>query len=140
MAGAMYPAVAVDVVSPQFCVSQPMDLTISRKLMTLEDGTFGVTDLNGNLLFKIRGKVFSLHDRRVLLDAAGNPIITFQQKVNLLSIHLICKSRSSSESIDHIYTSIILSGSIIRSNLDLLLNRSIKSIPRSFRLDQFHQI
>ena len=82
MAGAMYPAVAVDVVSPQFCMSQPMDLTISRKLMTLEDGTFGVTDLNDNLLFKIRGKVFSLHDRRVLLDAAGNPIITFQQKVN----------------------------------------------------------
>ncbi|KAG6433720.1 hypothetical protein SASPL_105335 [Salvia splendens] len=85
MAGAVYPAVAVDVVSPQFCVAQPMDLTISRKLMTLEDGTFGVTDLNGNLLFKIRGKVFSLHDRRVLLDAAGNPIITFQQK--LLSAH-----------------------------------------------------
>ncbi|KAL1545427.1 protein LURP-one-related 15-like [Salvia divinorum] len=85
MGGANYPAVAVDVVSPQFCVSYPVDLSITRKLMTLEDGTFGVTDLNGNLLFRIRGKVFSLHDRRVLLDADGNPIITFQQK--LLTAH-----------------------------------------------------
>ncbi|XP_057808266.1 protein LURP-one-related 15-like isoform X2 [Salvia miltiorrhiza] len=85
MGGASYPAVEVAVVSPQFCVSYPVDLIVTRKLMTLEDGTFGVTDVNGNLLFRIRGKVFSLHDRRVLLDAAGNPIITFQQK--LLTAH-----------------------------------------------------
>lgn len=83
MGGPSYPAAAtgVTVVSPQFCVGYTADLTITRKLMTLKDGTFAVTDLNGNIMFQIKGKVFSLHDRRVLLDAAGNPIITFQQKV-----------------------------------------------------------
>ncbi|KAF7144128.1 hypothetical protein RHSIM_Rhsim05G0227800 [Rhododendron simsii] len=32
-------------------------------------------------MFKIKGKVFSLRDRRVLLDSAGNPILTLQQKI-----------------------------------------------------------
>lgn len=49
--------------------------------MTLSEGNFGVTDVNGNIMFRVKGKLFSLHDRRVLYDAAGNPLITFQQKV-----------------------------------------------------------
>ncbi|KAK4396055.1 protein LURP-one-related 15 [Sesamum angolense] len=53
--------------------------------MTLSEGSFGVTDVNGNIMFRVKGKLFSLHDRRVLLDATGIPIITFQQK--LLSAH-----------------------------------------------------
>ncbi|KAL0310046.1 UNVERIFIED_CONTAM: protein LURP-one-related 15 [Sesamum calycinum] len=87
MTGTSYPAVAgpVAVISPQFCVGYPVDLTIVRKLMTLSEGSFGVTDVNGNIMFRVKGKLFSLHDRRVLLDATGIPIITFQQK--LLSAH-----------------------------------------------------
>ncbi|KAI3474263.1 hypothetical protein Pfo_029244 [Paulownia fortunei] len=87
MAGTSYPAVEspVAVISPQFCVGYPVDLTIVRKLMSLSEGNFGVTDVNGNIMFRVKGKLFSLHDRRVLLDAAGNPLITFQQK--LLSAH-----------------------------------------------------
>lgn len=90
MAGTSYPAPAcspapvsgpVAVISPQFCVGYVVDLTIVRKLMTLSEGGFGVADVNGNIIFRVKGKIFSLHDRRVLLDAAGNPIITFQQKV-----------------------------------------------------------
>ncbi|KAL7136154.1 hypothetical protein ABFS83_10G010700 [Erythranthe nasuta] len=87
MTGTSYPAapIPVAVVSPHFCVGYPVDLTIVRKLMTLSEGTFGVTDVNGNIMFRIKGKLLSIHDRRVLLDAAGTPIITFQQK--LLSAH-----------------------------------------------------
>ncbi|KAL0450946.1 UNVERIFIED_CONTAM: protein LURP-one-related 15 [Sesamum latifolium] len=87
MTGTSYPAVAgqVAVISPQFCAGYPVDLTIVRKLITLSEGSFGVTDVNGNIMFKVKGKLFSLHDRRVLLDATGIPIITFQQK--LLSAH-----------------------------------------------------
>ncbi|KAF3448002.1 hypothetical protein FNV43_RR08710 [Rhamnella rubrinervis] len=48
--------------------------------MTLKEVSFAVTDVNGNVMFKIKGSVFSIHDRRVLLDAADNPIISFQQK------------------------------------------------------------
>ncbi|KAL8497126.1 hypothetical protein ACS0TY_020706 [Phlomoides rotata] len=90
MGGSSYPPVAepmsqVAVISPQFCVGYPVDLIISRKMMTLADGTFGVTDVNGNMMFKVKGKVFTMHDRRVLLDAARNPLLTFQQK--LLTAH-----------------------------------------------------
>ncbi|KAL2484915.1 Protein LURP-one-related 15 [Abeliophyllum distichum] len=89
MAGTSYPPMAmantIAVISPQFCAPYPVDLTIVRKLMTLSEGSFGVTDVNGNIMFRVKGKLFSLHDRRVLYDAAGNPLITFQQK--LLSAH-----------------------------------------------------
>ncbi|KAL2509815.1 Protein LURP-one-related 15 [Forsythia ovata] len=91
MAGTSYPPMAmpmantIAVISPQFCVPYPVDLTIVRKLMTLSEGSFGVTDANGNIMFRVKGKLFSLHDRRVLYDSAGNPLITFQQK--LLSAH-----------------------------------------------------
>ncbi|KAH6786998.1 hypothetical protein C2S52_006550 [Perilla frutescens var. hirtella] len=70
----------VAVVSTQFCVGYPVDLTVTRKMMTLKHGTFGVTDVNGNIMFQINGKALSLHSRRVLLDAAGIPLVTFQQK------------------------------------------------------------
>ncbi|KAF3448004.1 hypothetical protein FNV43_RR08712 [Rhamnella rubrinervis] len=38
-------------------------------------------------MFKIKGSVFSIHDRRILLDAANNAIISFQQKI--LTAHRI---------------------------------------------------
>ncbi|XP_058214713.1 protein LURP-one-related 10-like [Rhododendron vialii] len=71
----------VAIVSPQFCAPYPVDLTIVRKLLSITEGDFTVTDVNGNVMFKIKGKVFSLRDRRVLLDTAGNPILTLQQKI-----------------------------------------------------------
>ncbi|KAL7095186.1 hypothetical protein ACP275_10G008300 [Erythranthe tilingii] len=82
--GASYPAAAspVVVVAPHFCVGHPIDLIIVRKMMTFSEGTFGVTDVDGNLMFKVQGgDILSLQDRRVLLDAAGNPLMTYQQKV-----------------------------------------------------------
>ncbi|KAL3617402.1 hypothetical protein CASFOL_037723 [Castilleja foliolosa] len=87
MFGPNYPAMQspVAVISPQFCMGYPVDLTIVRKMMTLSEGNFGVRDINGSQMFKVKGKLFSLHDRRLLLDAAGKPIITFRQK--LLSAH-----------------------------------------------------
>ncbi|XP_008442344.1 protein LURP-one-related 10 [Cucumis melo] len=75
----------VAVLGPQFIAPYPVDLRITKKLMTLAEGSFAVTDINGTLMFKVKGSVFSLRDRRVLLDAAGNPIITFMQK--LISAH-----------------------------------------------------
>lgn len=65
--------------------SSPVEFTITRKMMTMHAGTFVVTDADGNIAFNVQGKSMSLHDRRVLLDTAGNPIITFQQKVTFTS-------------------------------------------------------
>ncbi|KAG9454714.1 hypothetical protein H6P81_007618 [Aristolochia fimbriata] len=76
---------AIAVVSPQFCAPYPVDLTITEKTFSITDGDYAVTDINGNIVFKVKGKLLSLRDKRVLLDAAGNPIVTLQQKV--LSAH-----------------------------------------------------
>lgn len=71
----------VTVVSTQFHATYPVDLVITEKMMTLKEGTFTVSDVNGNLMFKIKGSLFSLHDRRVLVDGADTPILSFRQKV-----------------------------------------------------------
>lgn len=84
MAATSYPPPLTNpfaVISPQFCAPYPVDLVIARKLLKLSEGNFGVTDVNGNLMFKVKGKLFSLRDRRILLDAADNPIVSFQQKI-----------------------------------------------------------
>ncbi|KAH0995176.1 hypothetical protein GBA52_019040 [Prunus armeniaca] len=70
-----HPAVAV--VSPHFCSPYPVDIAIVRKLLTIAHGKFEVTDVNGNIILKVKGD----H----LLDAAGYPIITLRQK--LISAH-----------------------------------------------------
>ncbi|XP_019164297.1 PREDICTED: protein LURP-one-related 10-like [Ipomoea nil] len=69
------------VISPQFIVPYPMDLAVLRKVMTLQEGKFEILDLNGTVMFKIKSKHLSLHDRRVLVDTLDNPIVTFQQKI-----------------------------------------------------------
>lgn len=54
--------------------------------MTLKDGAFQVVDADGNALFKVKGQVFSLRERRVLVDGSDNPLVTFQQKVIIIYI------------------------------------------------------
>lgn len=74
-------ATPVLIINPQYCAPYPVDLTIVRKVLTISDGHFVVTDVNGNVVFKIKGALLTLRDRRVLIDAAGNPIVTLRQKV-----------------------------------------------------------
>ncbi|KAL3531622.1 hypothetical protein ACH5RR_005143 [Cinchona calisaya] len=69
------------IVGPQYCVPYPVDLAIVKKVFTLTDGNFVVADANDNLMFKVERKLLSLHDKRVILDAAGNPILTLRHKV-----------------------------------------------------------
>lgn len=81
-----YMAPEVVVVGRQYTAPYQVDLTIVRKMMTISEGNFGVTDANGNIMFKVKGKVMSLRARRVLLDANGNPIVSFQRKVLSISL------------------------------------------------------
>ncbi|KAK1284345.1 Protein LURP-one-related 15 [Acorus calamus] len=59
----------------QYCAPYVVDLTVRKKALSLSRGDFVVTDVNGALLLKVQGKVFSIIDRRVLVDGAGNPIL-----------------------------------------------------------------
>nr|GMC90140.1 protein LURP-one-related 10-like [Ipomoea batatas] len=69
------------VISPQFIVPYPVDLAVVRKVMTLQEGKFEVLDINGTLMFKIKSKLLSIRDRRILVDTNDTPIVTFQQKI-----------------------------------------------------------
>jgi len=70
------------VISPHYCAPYPVDLGIVRKVLTISDGNFVVTDTNGNIIFKVKGVLLTLvHQRRIIVDAAGNPIVTIRDKV-----------------------------------------------------------
>ncbi|AAF23190.1 hypothetical protein [Arabidopsis thaliana] len=71
------------IVSPNFCAPYPIELGIVRKVMTLTDGNFAVTDVNGNLLFKVKEPLFSISDKRILLDAYDTPILTLRENPKL---------------------------------------------------------
>ncbi|PHT43276.1 hypothetical protein CQW23_17301 [Capsicum baccatum] len=75
----------VEVIGPQFCAPYAIDLSIIKKVMTLKDGAFQVLDVNENVVFSVKDMVFSLRERRVLVEGDGTPLVTFQQK--LLSAH-----------------------------------------------------
>ncbi|XP_059306901.1 protein LURP-one-related 10-like [Lycium ferocissimum] len=72
----------IAVIGSQYCAPNQVDLVISRKVKTLRYGEFVVSDMNGNLMFKVRGgQAFAWHDKRVILDAAGNPMVNLKQKI-----------------------------------------------------------
>lgn len=73
----------IPVLGPQYCLPHLVDLGVTRKLMTVTDD-FVITDVNNNLLFKIKGIFFTMHSKRVLLDSTGKPIITLRHKVCLI--------------------------------------------------------
>ncbi|CAH2049138.1 unnamed protein product, partial [Thlaspi arvense] len=60
---------------PQFCTPNVVNLTIVRKGWSDDL----VTDANGNLLFKVKGPLL-LKPNVVLLDNAGNPVVTLKEK------------------------------------------------------------
>lgn len=79
--GAPPPPAPVAVVSPQFCAPYVAPLTVTKKAISLSEGDFTVTDANGAVVLRVRGAVFSIRHRRVLHDAAGQPILSMQEKV-----------------------------------------------------------
>ncbi|TVU39944.1 hypothetical protein EJB05_13388, partial [Eragrostis curvula] len=77
------PPAPVAVVSPQFCAPYVVPLTVAKKALSISDGDFTVTDANGGVVLRVKGAVFSVRHRRVLLDAAGQPILTMTEKHQL---------------------------------------------------------
>jgi len=74
------PAPTTTIFGSQYCAPYPVDLAVVKKVMTMADN-FTVKDVNGNVVFKVKGSLLTLRDRRVLVDAAGNPITTLRRKV-----------------------------------------------------------
>ncbi|CAJ1809866.1 unnamed protein product [Sphenostylis stenocarpa] len=80
-ASALMPALPTTVIGPQFCAPYPVDLAVVKKVMTISDGNFVVADVNGKVVFKVKGSLMTLRDRRVLVDATGHPLVTLRRKI-----------------------------------------------------------
>jgi uncharacterized protein YxjI len=86
------------IISPKYCLPYPVDLACTRKVMSLTDGGFLVTDVNDAVIFKVKEKLFSFKDKRTLLDGAGNSLVTVTQKVwSLRRRHSVYRGTSTEE-------------------------------------------
>ncbi|KAJ6395267.1 hypothetical protein OIU77_020516 [Salix suchowensis] len=61
---------AVVVVGPQYLAQYPVELAVSTKLLTLGENDFKVADINGTVIFHVKSKLLTLHDRRFMKDAS----------------------------------------------------------------------
>ncbi|CAN8269442.1 unnamed protein product [Cochlearia groenlandica] len=92
------------IVSSEFCSPYKTEIGIVRKVLKITDGNFSATDVNGNILFKVKEPFFSLSDKRILLDASNTPILTLKE--NRVSLHdrwQVYKGKSTSKR-DLVYT------------------------------------
>ncbi|KAK6127415.1 hypothetical protein DH2020_038836 [Rehmannia glutinosa] len=114
--------IITSVISKEFCVPEDVHLTIVRKLIACKDGNFVATDENENIMFKVIEKILSIHDRHVLLDAGGNPIVTFKKKK--LSAHKRWQvfRGDSSDSADLIFSAKKSSLVQFKTELDIFLS------------------
>jgi hypothetical protein len=78
------------VIGPSYCAPHLVDLAIITKTPTLTDGNFDVKDIQGNIVFKVRAPFTCFQRARsVLLDAAGNHIVTLRPKVRYLLLNIV---------------------------------------------------
>ncbi|XP_047176538.1 protein LURP-one-related 15-like [Vigna umbellata] len=68
------------IINPKYCSPHNVDLAIVRKVLTLTD-TFSVTDVNSKMIFNLSSSLMTLHNHRVLVDAAGQPVVTLRRKM-----------------------------------------------------------
>lgn len=124
----------ITVVGQQFCAQYPVDLVIVKKMMTVSDGNFAVTDVNGSVIFKVKGTLLSLRDHRVLLDAAGKPIVSLQSK--MLSMHRRWQvfRGESSDPKDLLFSTKLSSIIQLKTGLDVFLAANTKEEICDFKL------
>ncbi|XP_030466011.1 protein LURP-one-related 15-like [Syzygium oleosum] len=109
------------VVGLPYCCPNPVDVAIVRKVMTLSDGNPVVTDNNGNLIFKVKGALLTLHDRKVLSDASGQPILTFRKKIITAHSRWQAFRGESSDMRDLVFTAKTSSVIRLKTQLDVFL-------------------
>ncbi|GMJ08529.1 hypothetical protein like AT5G01750 [Hibiscus trionum] len=69
------------VIGEQFIAPNPVELKIQHTVFTVAENHFDITDDVGNPIFKVRDKLFSFPNRRVVFDANGSPLVSLRQKI-----------------------------------------------------------
>ncbi|PKA54062.1 Protein LURP-one-related 15 [Apostasia shenzhenica] len=134
------PSGTVVVVGERYCAPYTVDLTVTEKAISVTDGYYTVTDINGIIVFKVKGVFLSFHGRRILLDADGNPLLTMQHKV--LSMHyrwLVYRGESTKEE-DLLFTVKKSSVWRIKTELDVFLASNTSQQQCDFKVKgSFHE-
>ncbi|XP_040930530.1 protein LURP-one-related 15 isoform X2 [Gossypium hirsutum] len=128
-------ATRVSVIGPEYCYPQPVDLAVVRKVLTISEGKFAVSDINGNIMFITKGKIFSIHDRRLLTDAAGNPVCTLRHKIMTVHDRWQVFRRESTEEKDLIFTVKRSSMIQLKTKLHVFLATNPKENVCDFRVE-----
>ncbi|KAL6595120.1 hypothetical protein ACP70R_048223 [Stipagrostis hirtigluma subsp. patula] len=115
------PPAPVAVVSPQFCAPYVVPLTVAKKAISLSDGDFTVTDANGAVVLRVKGAIISVRHRRVLLDAAGQPLLTMVEKVFSMHNRWEVYRGDSTNSSDLLFTAKKTSIIQLKTEMDVFL-------------------
>ncbi|RZC84296.1 hypothetical protein C5167_047082 [Papaver somniferum] len=68
---------SIIVIGPHYSTPHQVDLYVARKVLNVTEGNnLGVFEINGNNIFKVK----SAGKRRILVDAAGVPIVSLEEK------------------------------------------------------------
>jgi uncharacterized protein YxjI len=111
-----------------------VDLACTRKVISLTDGGFVVTDVNDTVIFKVKEKLISLHDKRTLLDASGNPIATVAEKViTMHNKHYVYRGASTDDK-DLLFTVKRSSMFQLKASLDVFLATNTKMSAPDFKV------
>ncbi|GAB2247810.1 hypothetical protein Droror1_Dr00007692 [Drosera rotundifolia] len=116
----MTPA-SVVVVAQQFVKAYPVTMVITKKVFSLENGEFNVTDINGNLIFSVERYFFSTAARHVLNDASGIPLVTLRRKIFSAHRRWQVFKGDSTDSKDLIFSVKKSSQFQFKTNLDVFL-------------------
>lgn len=72
----------ITVLNPQFVMAQPVQFKLKEKMFSWSGDDFKIMEATtGATWFKIKGKTFSLSDKKEFLDAQGNTIATMKESI-----------------------------------------------------------
>ncbi|RZC68644.1 hypothetical protein C5167_031921 [Papaver somniferum] len=126
---------SIIVISPHFCNPYQVNLYIAKKVKNVTEGNkLGVFDTNGNNIFKVTGNLLS--SCRMLVDAAGVPIVTLQEQ--RFTLHNRWKVyRGDSSNSENLLFSIKNSKALqIKTNLDVFLASNTNEDVCDFKVKQ----
>ncbi|KAI3996750.1 hypothetical protein MKX01_041050 [Papaver californicum] len=126
---------SVIVISPHFCTPYQVNLFIAKKVKNVTQGNkLGAFDTNGSNIFKVKGHLLS--SCRMLVDAAGIPIVTLQEK--RFTLHDRWKVyRGDSSNSENLLFSVKNSKPLqIKTNLDVFLASNTNEDVCDFKVKQ----
>ncbi|KAK7385801.1 hypothetical protein VNO78_31672 [Psophocarpus tetragonolobus] len=95
------PLSKMSVVEDSFCVREATEITVKKKYRGFFlKQRYEVLDVNSDLLLQVDGSSLDVRKKRVMRDAAGSPILTMRQKIDLITLRhrwMVHRGKSSEE-------------------------------------------